>query len=199
MLFTSCKDNNRSAVVHAASKSMVFKAASGTSSMYLSSAEKWPFIQDVSEELATLYKEINWKSLPFEKEDGEQDVNQGPERCRKRRHVEIDKTACRACPPKVCSDINMGIKQNSNDINNTDNNKTNEMLPQSEGERNVNDKKYEKLGEALLFDSFREKILQVCEVKRDSLSSPWFTCTVLAAESDMCHRVRVRYDRKGTG
>ena len=182
-------------VVHAASNRMVFKAASGTSSMYLSSAEKWPFIQDVSEELATLYKEIDWKSLPFEKEDGDEDVNR-----RTGKDVEKDDMwkpiNCFAAPgpPKVCSDINMGIKQNSNDINNTDNNKTNEMLPQSEGERNVNDKKYEKLGEARVGQLRKDSR---CEVKRDSLSSPWFTCTVLAAESDMCHRVRVRYDRKG--
>ena len=119
----------------------------------------------MSEELATLYKEINWKSLPFEKEDGDEDVNR-----RTGKDVEKDDMwkpiNCFAAPgpPKVCSDINMGIKQNSNDINNTDNNKTNEMLPQSEGERNVNDKKYETLGEARVGQLRKDSR---CEVKRD--------------------------------
>ena len=45
----------------------------------LSSAEKWPLIQDVSEELATLYNEIQWKPLPFSKEDG--DENEDSKTC----------------------------------------------------------------------------------------------------------------------
>ena len=184
-------------VVHAASNRTAFTSASVTSSAYLSSAEKWPLIQDVSEELATLYNEIQWKPLPFSKEDG--DENEDSKTCW--RDAEKDDAwksiNCFAAPgpPKVSADLNDTNIRNEKDDKN-EKNDTNDvlMLPQSEGKENSDVKKDGKLGIARVGQLRKGSR---CEVKRDSLSSPWFTCTVLAAETDMFHRVRVQYDRKG--
>ena len=116
------------------------------------SAEKWPLmIQDVSEELTTLYNEIQWKPLHhFRKRTATRTRIQKHmlERRRKRRRLEIDKLLFSRVLQKVSADLNDTNIRNEKDDKN-EKNDTNDVLilTQSEG-KNSDVKKDGKLGMA---------------------------------------------------
>ena len=182
-------------VVHAHSNRTAFASASQTSSAYLSSAEKWPLIRDVSEDLATLYKNIEWKLLPFTKEDGDENEDSRTS-WKDAEKDEWKPINCFAAPgpPKVGDDLKNSRAMNECDDKQEVQKTSDALLSQGGSEEKAGVEKDDRLGESRVGQLRKGSR---CEVKRDTLSSPWFTCTVLAAESDMFHRIRVQYDRKG--
>ena len=171
---------------------------------FTTSEQQWPLFKDVTELLIEKYKDLKWKSLSqssiLTKGQTEEDVQKDNDddevfwktiNCfasaglPKYSHHDEQGTTTKANNKKEEEEKNKGgvelllLPQKENDAGTKDNDDLQFLPPKTE-----------------------KRVAQLrkgsrCEVKRDSLESPWFTCTVLAAETDLFNRIRVQYDRKG--